>query len=110
MAFIVFFAFFYTASCSIDGDRENLKKSVGSFPHPAGAAIRRSSGSGADAPDVLGAAYVGGVPVRISFRGSRFLLFGAQAVIVVTGDLDTVARSSSHLLGVQYEGLIRSEA
>jgi len=37
---ILVFAFFYVASSSIDGTRDNMRKNAGSFPHPAGAHFR----------------------------------------------------------------------
>ncbi|MDR3439256.1 preprotein translocase subunit SecY [Telmatospirillum sp.] len=113
LAFIVFFAFFYTAVVFNPVDTaDNLKKHGGFIP-----GIRPGKNT-ADYLDfvltrltVIGAAYLAGLSILPEILISRFSVpfyfGGTSLLIVVTVTMDTVAQVQSHLLAHQYEGLIK---
>lgn len=113
VAFIVFFAFFYTAVVFNPTETaENLKKYGGFVP-----GIRPGKNTAEFLDKVLtrltvvGAAYLSAVcllpEILISRFSVPFYFGGTSLLIVVTVTLDTVAQIQSHLLAHQYEGLIK---
>lgn len=112
-AFIIFFAFFYTAVVFNPVETsDNLKKYGGFVP-----GIRPGKNT-ADYFDyvltrltVLGAIYLAGVCLLPEFLMSKgaipFYLGGTSLLIVVSVTIDTIARIQSHLIAHQYEGLIK---
>ncbi|MBL8572655.1 MAG: preprotein translocase subunit SecY [Hyphomicrobiaceae bacterium] len=113
LAFIVFFAFFYTAIVFNPVETaDNLKKYGGFVP-----GIRPGKHT-ADYLDfvltrltLVGAAYLSAVcllpELLISQASVPFYFGGTSLLIVVTVTMDTVAQIHSHLLAHQYEGLIK---
>lgn len=113
VAFIVFFAFFYTAVVFNPTETaENLKKYGGFVP---GIRPGRNTAEFLDRVltrlTVVGAAYLSVVcllpEILISRFSVPFYFGGTSLLIVVTVTLDTVAQIQSHLLAHQYEGLIK---
>jgi len=113
VAFIVFFAFFYTAVVFNPTDTaDNLKKYGGFVP---GIRPGRNTAEFLDRVltrlTVVGAAYLSAVcllpEILISRFSVPFYFGGTSLLIVVTVTLDTVAQIQSHLLAHQYEGLIK---
>jgi preprotein translocase subunit SecY len=112
-AFIIFFAFFYTAIVfNPEETADNLKKNGGFVP-----GIRPGKNT-AEFFDyvltrltVVGAGYLTLVAllpeILISNFSVPFFFGGTSLLIVVVVSLDTVAQIQSHLLAHQYEGLIR---
>jgi len=112
-AFIIFFAFFYTAVVFNPVENaDNLKKYGGYVP-----GIRPGKNT-ADYFDyvltrltVLGALYLAGICLLPEFLMSRgaipFYLGGTSLLIVVSVTIDTLSRVQSHLIAHQYEGLIK---
>lgn len=112
-AFIMFFAFFYTAIVFNPSDTaDNLKKSGGFIP-----GIR---------PGERTAAHIDYVLTRITLVGAVYLtvvalipelLFsqlnisqfigGTSLLIMVTVTLDTISQIQSHLIAQQYEGMVK---
>ncbi len=113
IAFIVFFAFFYTAVVFNPTETaDNLKKYGGFVP-----GIRPGKNT-ADYLDyvltrltVFGAAYLSAIcvlpEILISQYSVPFYFGGTSLLIVVSVTMDTVAQVHSHLLAHQYEGLIK---
>lgn len=113
VAFIVFFAFFYTAVVFNPTETaDNLKKYGGFVP---GIRPGRNTAEFLDRVltrlTVVGAAYLSAVcllpEILISRFSVPFYFGGTSLLIVVTVTLDTVAQIQSHLLAHQYEGLIK---
>ena len=112
-AFIIFFAFFYTAVVFNPSDTaENLRKYGGFIP-----GIRPGKNT-AEYLDyvltrltVVGAAYLTFISILpeilIAEYGVPFYFGGTSLLIVVTVTMDTVSQIQSHLIAHQYEGLIR---
>ena len=110
---IAFFCFFYTAIVFNPSDTaDNLKKYGGFVP-----GIRPGKNT-ADFLDyvltrltVVGALYLVAVAIlpeiMISQYAVPFYFGGTSLLIVVTVAMDTVAQIQSHLLALQYEGLIK---
>jgi preprotein translocase subunit SecY len=112
-AFIVFFAFFYTAVVFNPVETaDNLKKNGGFIP-----GIRPGKNT-SDYLDyvltrltVIGAAYLSVISILpeilIAKYSVPFYFGGTSLLIVVTVTMDTVTQIQSHLLAHQYEGLIK---
>ena len=110
---IIFFSFFYTAVVfNPDETAENLKKYGGFIP-----GIRPGERTSQYLDYVLtritvvGAAYLTLVCLLPEFLISQmavpFYLGGTSLLIVVNVTMDTVAQIQSHMLALQYEGLVK---
>ncbi len=112
-AFIIFFAFFYTAIVFNPTDTaDNLKRSGGFIP-----GIRPGERTAAHIDYVLtritavGALYltiVALIPeVMVSQLNVSQFIGGTSLLIIVTVTLDTISQIQSHLIAQQYEGLVK---
>jgi preprotein translocase subunit SecY len=114
-ALIVFFCFFYTSIVfNPEETAENLRKYGGFIPgYRPGKRTAEHLDYVLTRLTVLGAAYMTIVcllpeVLRMgSVLGSNFYIGGTSLLIVVSVTMDTVAQIQSHLIGHQYEGMIK---
>ena len=110
---IIFFCFFYTSIVfNPDETAENLRKYGGFIPgYRPGKRTAEHLDYVLTRLTVIGAAYITAVCVlpevlRGQFNG-MFYIGGTSILIVVSVTMDTVAQIQSHLIGHQYEGMIK---
>jgi preprotein translocase subunit SecY len=112
-ALIIFFCFFYTSIVfNPEETAENLRKYGGFIPgYRPGKRTAEHLDYVLTRLTVLGAIYMAAICVlpellRNEFNG-RFYIGGTSLLIVVSVTMDTVAQIQSHLIGHQYEGMIK---
>ncbi len=112
-ALIIFFCFFYTSIVfNPEETAENLRKYGGFIPgYRPGKRTAEYFEYVLTRLTVIGSIYIAAVCVlpellRNSFNG-RFYIGGTSLLIVVSVTMDTVAQIQSHLIGHQYEGMIK---
>ncbi|MBU6320005.1 MAG: preprotein translocase subunit SecY [Alphaproteobacteria bacterium] len=110
---IIFFCFFYTSIVfNPEETAENLRKYGGFIPgYRPGKRTAEHLDYVLTRLTVIGAAYITAVCVlpeilRGQFNG-MFYIGGTSILIVVSVTMDTVAQIQSHLIGHQYEGMIK---
>jgi len=112
-ALIIFFCFFYTSIVfNPEETAENLRKYGGFIPgYRPGKRTAEHLDYVLTRLTVIGALYIAAVCVVPEFirggGGSSFTLGGTSILIVVSVTMDTVAQIQSHLIGHQYEGMIK---
>jgi preprotein translocase subunit SecY len=112
-ALIIFFCFFYTSIVfNPEETAENLRKYGGFIPgYRPGKRTAEHLDYVLTRLTVIGAIYMAIICVlpellRNQFAG-RFYIGGTSLLIVVSVTMDTVAQIQSHLIGHQYEGMIK---
>ncbi len=112
-ALIIFFCFFYTSIVfNPEETAENLRKYGGFIPgYRPGKRTAEHLDFVLTRLTVIGSLYIAAVCVlpellRNEFSGS-FYIGGTSILIVVSVTMDTVAQIQSHLIGHQYEGMIK---
>ncbi|MEZ6031417.1 MAG: preprotein translocase subunit SecY [Hyphomonadaceae bacterium] len=112
-ALIIFFCFFYTSIVfNPEETAENLRKYGGFIPgYRPGKRTAEHLDYVLTRLTVIGALYMAIICVlpelmRNQFSG-RFYIGGTSLLIVVSVTMDTVAQIQSHLIGHQYEGMIK---
>jgi preprotein translocase subunit SecY len=112
-ALIIFFCFFYTSIVfNPEETAENLRKYGGFIPgYRPGKRTAEHLDYVLTRLTVLGALYMAAICVlpeivRYDF-GGRFYIGGTSLLIVVSVTMDTVSQIQSHLIGHQYEGMIK---
>jgi len=112
-ALIIFFCFFYTSIVfNPEETAENLRKYGGFIPgYRPGKRTAEHLDYVLTRLTVLGAIYMAVICVlpellRNQFAG-RFYIGGTSLLIVVSVTMDTVSQIQSHLIGHQYEGMIK---
>ena len=112
-ALIIFFCFFYTSIVfNPEETAENLRKYGGFIPgYRPGKRTAEHLDYVLTRLTVIGSIYIAAVCVlpellRNQFNG-RFYIGGTSLLIVVSVTMDTVAQIQSHLIGHQYEGMIK---
>ncbi len=112
-ALIIFFCFFYTSIVfNPEETAENLRKYGGFIPgYRPGKRTAEHLDYVLTRLTVIGSIYIAAVCVlpellRNEFNG-RFYIGGTSLLIVVSVTMDTVAQIQSHLIGHQYEGMIK---
>jgi preprotein translocase subunit SecY len=112
-AMIIFFCFFYTSIVfNPEETAENLRKYGGFIPgYRPGKKTAEHLDYVLTRLTVIGSAYIAVVCVvpeilRNQLAG-QFALGGTSIMIVVSVTMDTVAQIQSHLIGHQYEGMIK---
>ncbi len=112
-ALIIFFCFFYTSIVfNPEETAENLRKYGGFIPgYRPGKRTAEHLDYVLTRLTVIGALYMAAVCVlpellRNQFNG-RFYVGGTSLLIVVSVTMDTVSQIQSHLIGHQYEGMIK---
>ena len=112
-ALIIFFCFFYTSIVfNPEETAENLRKYGGFIPgYRPGKRTAEHLDYVLTRLTVIGSLYIAAVCVlpellRNQFAG-RFYIGGTSLLIVVSVTMDTVAQIQSHLIGHQYEGMIK---
>jgi len=112
-ALIIFFCFFYTSIVfNPEETAENLRKYGGFIPgYRPGKRTAEHLDYVLTRLTVIGSLYIAGVCVlpevlRGQFNG-QFYIGGTSILIVVSVTMDTVAQIQSHLIGHQYEGMIK---
>jgi preprotein translocase subunit SecY len=110
---IIFFTFFYTSIVfNPEETAENLRKYGGFIPgYRPGKRTAEHLDYVLTRLTVIGALYITAVCVipeilRGEFNG-QFYIGGTSILIVVSVTMDTVAQIQSHLIGHQYEGMIK---
>jgi preprotein translocase subunit SecY len=110
---IIFFTFFYTSIVfNPEETAENLRKYGGFIPgYRPGKRTAEHLDYVLTRLTVIGALYITAVCVmpellRDEFNGA-FYIGGTSILIVVSVTMDTVAQIQSHLIGHQYEGMIK---
>jgi preprotein translocase subunit SecY len=110
---IIFFCFFYTSIVfNPEETAENLRKYGGFIPgYRPGKRTAEHLDFVLNRLTVIGALYIAAVCVlpeilRNQFAG-QFYIGGTSILIVVSVTMDTVAQIQSHLIGHQYEGMIK---
>jgi preprotein translocase subunit SecY len=110
---IIFFCFFYTSIVfNPDETAENLRKYGGFIPgYRPGKRTAEHLDYVLTRLTVIGSLYIAAVCVIPEIlRGplaGQFALGGTSIMIVVSVTMDTVAQIQSHLIGHQYEGMIK---
>ena len=112
-ALIIFFCFFYTSIVfNPEETAENLRKYGGFIPgYRPGKRTAEHLDYVLTRLTVIGSIYMAAICVlpellRNEFNG-RFYIGGTSLLIVVSVTMDTVAQIQSHLIGHQYEGMIK---
>jgi preprotein translocase subunit SecY len=112
-ALIIFFCFFYTSIVfNPEETAENLRKYGGFIPgYRPGKRTAEHLDYVLTRLTVIGSIYIAAVCVlpellRNQFNG-RFYIGGTSLLIVVSVTMDTVSQIQSHLIGHQYEGMIK---
>jgi preprotein translocase subunit SecY len=112
-ALIIFFCFFYTSIVfNPEETAENLRKYGGFIPgYRPGKRTAEHLDYVLTRLTVIGSIYIAAVCVlpellRNEFSG-RFYIGGTSLLIVVSVTMDTVSQIQSHLIGHQYEGMIK---
>ncbi|MEY2757773.1 MAG: preprotein translocase subunit SecY [Pseudomonadota bacterium] len=112
-ALIIFFCFFYTSIVfNPEETAENLRKYGGFIPgYRPGKRTAEHLDYVLTRLTVIGSIYIAAVCVlpellRNEFNG-RFYIGGTSLLIVVSVTMDTVSQIQSHLIGHQYEGMIK---
>jgi preprotein translocase subunit SecY len=112
-ALIIFFCFFYTSIVfNPEETAENLRKYGGFIPgYRPGKRTAEHLDYVLTRLTVIGALYMAAICVlpellRNEF-GGRFYIGGTSLLIVVSVTMDTVSQIQSHLIGHQYEGMIK---
>ncbi len=112
-ALIIFFCFFYTSIVfNPEETAENLRKYGGFIPgYRPGKRTAEHLDYVLTRLTVIGSIYIAAVCVlpelmRGQFNG-QFYIGGTSILIVVSVTMDTVAQIQSHLIGHQYEGMIK---
>jgi preprotein translocase subunit SecY len=112
-ALIIFFCFFYTSIVfNPEETAENLRKYGGFIPgYRPGKRTAEHLDYVITRLTVIGSIYIAAVCVlpellRNEFSG-RFYIGGTSLLIVVSVTMDTVSQIQSHLIGHQYEGMIK---
>jgi preprotein translocase subunit SecY len=110
---IIFFCFFYTSIVfNPEETAENLRKYGGFIPgYRPGKRTAEHLDYVLTRLTVIGSIYIAAVCVlpellRNQFNG-RFYIGGTSLLIVVSVTMDTVSQIQSHLIGHQYEGMIK---
>ncbi len=112
-ALIIFFCFFYTSIVFNPEDTaENLRKYGGFIPgYRPGRRTAEHLDYVLTRLTVIGSVYIAGVcllPMILQNQfGAQFAVGGTSILIVVSVTMDTVAQIQSHLIGHQYEGMIK---
>jgi len=112
-ALIIFFCFFYTSIVfNPEETAENLRKYGGFIPgYRPGKRTAEHLDYVLTRLTVIGSIYIAAVCVlpevlRGQFQG-QFYIGGTSILIVVSVTMDTIAQIQSHLIGHQYEGMIK---
>ncbi len=112
-ALIIFFCFFYTSIVfNPEETAENLRKYGGFIPgYRPGKRTAEHLDYVLTRLTVIGSIYMAAICVlpellRNQFNG-RFYVGGTSLLIVVSVTMDTVSQIQSHLIGHQYEGMIK---
>jgi len=112
-ALIIFFCFFYTSIVfNPEETAENLRKYGGFIPgYRPGKRTAEHLDYVLTRLTVIGSIYMAAICVlpellRNEFSG-RFYIGGTSLLIVVSVTMDTVSQIQSHLIGHQYEGMIK---
>ncbi len=112
-ALIIFFCFFYTSIVfNPEETAENLRKYGGFIPgYRPGKRTAEHLDFVLTRLTVIGSIYMAAICVlpellRNEFNG-RFYIGGTSLLIVVSVTMDTVSQIQSHLIGHQYEGMIK---
>jgi len=113
-ALIIFFCFFYTGIVfNAEETAENLRKYGGFIPgYRPGKRTAEYFDYVLTRLTVIGSVYIAAVCVlpellRNNPLTGRFYIGGTSLLIVVSVTMDTVAQIQSHLIGHQYEGMIK---
>ncbi len=113
-ALIIFFCFFYTGIVfNAEETAENLRKYGGFIPgYRPGKRTAEYFDYVLTRLTVIGSVYIAAVCVlpellRTNPLTGRFYIGGTSLLIVVSVTMDTVAQIQSHLIGHQYEGMIK---
>ncbi|MDZ4760675.1 MAG: preprotein translocase subunit SecY [Alphaproteobacteria bacterium] len=112
-ALIIFFCFFYTSIVfNPEETAENLRKYGGFIPgYRPGKRTAEHLDYVLTRLTVIGAAYITAVCVLPEILRAQysdmFYIGGTSILIVVSVTMDTVAQIQSHLIGHQYEGMIK---
>jgi preprotein translocase subunit SecY len=111
-ALIIFFCFFYTSIVfNPDETAENLRKYGGFIPgYRPGKRTAEHLEYVLTRLTVIGALYITAVcllPEILVGQFPGFYIGGTSILIVVSVTMDTVAQVQSHLIGHQYEGMIK---
>ncbi len=110
---IIFFCFFYTSIVFNPEDTaENLRKYGGFIPgYRPGRRTAEHLDYVLTRLTVIGSLYIAGVcllpEILRAQWGAAFYVGGTSILIVVSVTMDTVAQIQSHLIGHQYEGMIK---
>ncbi len=113
-ALIIFFCFFYTGIVfNAEETAENLRKYGGFIPgYRPGKRTAEYFDYVLTRLTVIGSVYIAAICVlpellRNNPLTGRFYIGGTSLLIVVSVTMDTVAQIQSHLIGHQYEGMIK---
>jgi len=116
-ALIIFFTFFYTSIVfNPEETAENLRKYGGFIPgYRPGKRTAEHLDYVLTRLTVIGSLYIAFVCVlpevmlspQLGGLGSQFYIGGTSILIVVSVTMDTIAQIQSHLIGHQYEGMIK---
>ena len=113
-ALIIFFCFFYTGIVfNAEETAENLRKYGGFIPgYRPGKRTAEYFDHVLTRLTVIGSVYIAAICVlpellRNNPLTGRFYIGGTSLLIVVSVTMDTVAQIQSHLIGHQYEGMIK---
>jgi preprotein translocase subunit SecY len=117
-ALIIFFCFFYTSIIfNPEETAENLRKYGGFIPgYRPGKRTAEHLDYVLTRLTVIGSIYIAFVcvlpevlrnPNMFGGIGNQFYIGGTSVLIVVSVTMDTVAQIQSHLIGHQYEGMIK---
>jgi preprotein translocase subunit SecY len=117
-ALIIFFCFFYTSIVfNPEETAENLRKYGGFIPgYRPGKRTAEHLDYVLTRLTVIGSLYIAAVcvlpeilrnPNAFGGIGTKFYVGGTSILIVVSVTMDTVAQIQSHLIGHQYEGMIK---
>jgi preprotein translocase subunit SecY len=113
-ALIIFFCFFYTSIVfNPEETAENLRKYGGFIPgYRPGKRTAEHLDYVLTRLTVIGSIYIAAVCLipeilRATPFGAQFYIGGTSILIVVSVTMDTVTQIQSHLIGHQYEGMIK---